>query len=184
MQKIHCRLWKCIWHVSHVIQSIQKTNFSKHGNSRSRHQRGSAGKGVFRNFTKFTGKHRCQSLFLNKFAVLSVKKNSLAVYRFFMFDINLARNEYCRAIYVDFEIKIVLLTRMEKRSTRYYIQSFQSTKGFNDYLANTKLIRQDFRSYFIGSVPWQWDIVPQRTHLTTESSVKYYYLLEKLPLCC
>ena len=101
-----------------------------------------------------------------------------------MFDINLARNEYCRAIYVDFEIKIVLLTRMEKRSTRYYIQSFQSTQGFHDYLANTKLIRQDFRSYFIGSVLWQWDIVPQRTHLTTESSVKYYYLLEKLPLCC
>ena len=85
-----------------MIQSIQKTNFSKHGNSRSRHQRGSVGKGVIRNFTKFTGNHRCQSLFLNKVAVLSIKKT---VHRFFMFDINLARNEYCRAIYVDFEIK-------------------------------------------------------------------------------
>ena len=34
--------------------------------SRSSHQRCSAKKGVLRNFTKFTGKHLCQSLFFNK----------------------------------------------------------------------------------------------------------------------
>ena len=33
---------------------------------RSSHQRCSVRKSVFRNFTKFTGKHLCQSLFLNK----------------------------------------------------------------------------------------------------------------------
>ena len=39
-------------------------------------------KGVLRNFTKFTGKHLCQSLFLNKFAVLKpahfIKKETIA----------------------------------------------------------------------------------------------------------
>ena len=37
-------------------------------------------KGVLKNFTKFTGKHLCQSLFYNKFAGLSpatlIKKKS------------------------------------------------------------------------------------------------------------
>ena len=35
---------------------------------RSSHQRCSIRKGVLRNFTKFTGKHLCQSLFFNKVA--------------------------------------------------------------------------------------------------------------------
>ena len=35
---------------------------------RSSHQRCSIKKGVFRNFTKFTGKHLCQILFFNKVA--------------------------------------------------------------------------------------------------------------------
>ena len=35
---------------------------------RSSHQRCSVRKGVLRNFTKFTGKHLCQSLFFNKVA--------------------------------------------------------------------------------------------------------------------
>ena len=35
---------------------------------RSRHQRCSIKKGVLRNFSKFTGKHLCQSLFFNKVA--------------------------------------------------------------------------------------------------------------------
>ena len=35
---------------------------------RSNHQRCSVKKGVLRNFAKFTGKHLCQSLFLNKVA--------------------------------------------------------------------------------------------------------------------
>ena len=37
---------------------------------RSRHRRCSLRKGVLRNFTKFTRKHLCQSLFLNKVAGL------------------------------------------------------------------------------------------------------------------
>ena len=39
--------------------------------ARSSHQRCSIIKGVLRNFTKFTGKHLCQSLFFNKVAGLS-----------------------------------------------------------------------------------------------------------------
>ena len=35
---------------------------------RSSHQRCSVRKGVLRNFTKFAGKHLCQSLFFDKFA--------------------------------------------------------------------------------------------------------------------
>ena len=35
---------------------------------RSSHQRCSVKKGVLRNFSKFTGKHLCQCLFLNKVA--------------------------------------------------------------------------------------------------------------------
>ena len=35
---------------------------------RSRHRRCSLRKGVLRNFAKFTGKHLCQSLFLNEVA--------------------------------------------------------------------------------------------------------------------
>ena len=38
--------------------------------SRSSHQRCSIKKGVLRNFTKFTGKHLCKSLFFNKVAGL------------------------------------------------------------------------------------------------------------------
>ena len=37
---------------------------------RSSHQRCSVTKGVLRNFTKFSGKHLCQSLFFNKVAGL------------------------------------------------------------------------------------------------------------------
>ena len=40
------------------------------GMDRSSHQRCSIKKGVLRNFTKFTGKHLCQSLFFNKVAGL------------------------------------------------------------------------------------------------------------------
>ena len=37
---------------------------------RSSHRKCSVGKGVLRNFAKFTGKHLCQSLFFNKIASL------------------------------------------------------------------------------------------------------------------
>ena len=52
--------------------------------SRGSHRRYSVKKGVFINFAKFTGKHRCQSLFLNKVAGLRpqacnfIKKETLA----------------------------------------------------------------------------------------------------------
>ena len=51
---------------------------------RSSQQRCSMKKGVLRNFTKFTGKHLCQSLFFNKVAGLRpeacnfIKKETLA----------------------------------------------------------------------------------------------------------
>ena len=38
---------------------------------RGSHQKCSVRKGVLRNFTKFTGKHLCQSLFFNKVAGLT-----------------------------------------------------------------------------------------------------------------
>ena len=43
-------------------------SFSVHEKVRSSHQRCSIEIGVFKNFTKFTGKHLCQGLFLNKVA--------------------------------------------------------------------------------------------------------------------
>ena len=38
-------------------------------NNKSSHQRCSIRKGILRYFTKFTGKHLCQSLFFNKVAL-------------------------------------------------------------------------------------------------------------------
>ena len=45
---------------------------------RSGHRRCSVRKRVLRNFAKFTGKHLCQSLFLNKNAENFIKKETLA----------------------------------------------------------------------------------------------------------
>ena len=44
---------------------------------RSSHRTCSVKKGVFRNFAKFTGKHLCQSLFLNKTAGLTFFRTPL-----------------------------------------------------------------------------------------------------------
>ena len=44
---------------------------------RSSHQRCSIKEGVLRNFTKFTGKHLCQSLFFNKVADLRPRPSTL-----------------------------------------------------------------------------------------------------------
>ena len=49
---------------------IRSENMDKMGKARISHQRRSIKKGVLRNFTKFTGKHLCQSLFFNKVAGL------------------------------------------------------------------------------------------------------------------
>ena len=46
------------------------------GDYRSNHQRCSIKNGVLRNFTKFTGKHLCQSLFFNK--VVGLRPETLA----------------------------------------------------------------------------------------------------------
>ena len=53
---------KDIWKI-HVVPSYRIF--------RSSHRRCSMNKGVVRNFTKFTGKHLCQSLFFNKVAGLA-----------------------------------------------------------------------------------------------------------------
>ena len=52
-----------------IICSEQQKFFTRYNPlriARSSHQRCSVRKGVLRNFTKFTGKQLCQSLFLNK----------------------------------------------------------------------------------------------------------------------
>ena len=51
----------------YIKQNILRVPF------RSNHQRCSMKKGVLRNFTKFTGKHLCQSLFFNKVAGLGLQ---------------------------------------------------------------------------------------------------------------
>ena len=73
----HISLWR-IWAFGpKVIGSFEISklgSLANHNNainmSRSSHQRCSMKKGVLKNFTKFTGKHLCQSLFFNKVAGL------------------------------------------------------------------------------------------------------------------
>ena len=52
--------------------------------ARSSHQRCSIKKGVLRNFTKFTGKHLCQSLFFNKVADLRTLLVNAAIWDTFI----------------------------------------------------------------------------------------------------
>ena len=56
-----------MWHIIRLCKINIKLNIKK---NRSSHQRCSIRKGVLRNFSKFTGKHLCQSLFFNKVAGL------------------------------------------------------------------------------------------------------------------
>ena len=53
-----------------ILSSSAQTSKYCKTRSRSSHQRCSMKKGVLKNFTKFTGNHLCQSLFLNKVAGL------------------------------------------------------------------------------------------------------------------
>ena len=53
-----------------------KSVVNVYANNRSSHPEVFFKKGVLRNFTKFTGKYLCQSLFFNK--VLFIKKETLA----------------------------------------------------------------------------------------------------------
>ena len=79
------------------IESILKCNQSETGElantfqiklnarvMRSSHQRSSIKKGVLRNFTKFTGKHQCQSLFFNKVAGLMTPHRTPSESRYHM----------------------------------------------------------------------------------------------------
>ena len=61
-----------IWH-SLVIWLSEKIVLNKSEICRSSHRSCSIRKGVLRNFTKFTGKHLCWSLFFNKVAVLGLQ---------------------------------------------------------------------------------------------------------------
>ena len=51
-------------------QGVKKGKQVSSTQCRSSHRKYSVGKGVFKNFAKFTGKHLCQSLFFNKAANL------------------------------------------------------------------------------------------------------------------
>ena len=53
-----------------VIMGDLNVRIGNKGKFRSSHRRCSMKKGVLKNFTKFTGKHLCQSLFFNKVAGL------------------------------------------------------------------------------------------------------------------
>ena len=65
-------IWRFIFETCNMlIRSMGNNKIRKFRiYTRSSHQRCSIKKGVLRNFTKFTGKHLCQSLFFNKVAGL------------------------------------------------------------------------------------------------------------------
>ena len=70
-------VWYMFWSFFNLIHRyfrMQILNKTIH-KYKSSHQRCSEQKGVPRNFTKFTGKHLCQSLFLNKVAGLFLLYN-------------------------------------------------------------------------------------------------------------
>ena len=73
---VTCGYYGCIWclsffysHTFIVTPTEKKKNQHEGIKNRSSHQRCSI-RGVIRNFTKFTRKHLCQSLFFNKVAGL------------------------------------------------------------------------------------------------------------------
>ena len=63
------------YHVTEAVKSKNRTiyNHGKEGPGkfRSSHRRCSVRKGALRDFAKFTGKYLCQSLFFNKFSLIS-----------------------------------------------------------------------------------------------------------------
>ena len=59
------------WQIAYINLAETKEIINQQNHIyRSSHQRWSVRRSVFTNFTKFTGKHMCQSLFLNKVAGL------------------------------------------------------------------------------------------------------------------
>ena len=67
---VHLYFFTVCFYLSNLIwdQKTKSSNNHKFCQDRSSHRRCSVRKGVIRNFTKFTGKHLWQSLFLNKVA--------------------------------------------------------------------------------------------------------------------
>ena len=65
------------WNIFLILipYNSHKKSISKYIHFRSSHQRCSVRKGVLRKFTKFTGKHMCQSLYFNKVAGLCFPVN-------------------------------------------------------------------------------------------------------------
>ena len=61
-----------LWNLRKIHRKtpVSEPLFNKVTSVRSSHRRCSVRKSVLRNFAKFTGKHQCQSLFLNKVAGL------------------------------------------------------------------------------------------------------------------
>ena len=58
--------------VRRVLPIIRRVLLSKSGMARGSRPEGFCKKGVLKNFTKFTGKHLCQSLFFNEVAGVAV----------------------------------------------------------------------------------------------------------------
>ena len=78
-------------------------------NPRSSHQKRSMKKGVLRNFTNFTGKHLCQSLFFNKVDKKKFIKKRL----------------WCRCFPVNFA-KFPRTPFLQSTSGRLFLESFPS----------------------------------------------------------
>ena len=61
-----------------MLETVCGSNYRHFQVYRSRRPRVFCEKGVLRNFSKFTEKHLCQSLFFNKVAGIAIKKETLA----------------------------------------------------------------------------------------------------------
>ena len=107
---------------------------------RSSHQRCSMKKGVIRNFTKFTGKHLCQSLFFNKVAgllqtltqVFSCEFCEISKNTFFTEHIWMAASKKFRFIWMaklntckfTFEINVIVFFSFVSDASHHFVVSF------------------------------------------------------------
>ena len=112
---------------------------------RSTHQSYSVGKGVMRNFAKFTEKHLCQSLFFNKVAGLSLQlylKETLA---------QVFSYEFCEVTKNNFFWK--WLSSMQRRiQNSHSMKSVQNTEFFSgpyfhEFRLNTEI-------YYVNLCIW------------------------------
>ena len=77
MGKFPTTMQRVTWIINFSIFDFLCQSIDHWTNQRSSYQRCSVRKRVLRNFTKFTAKHLCQSLFLNKVAGLSLLLNKV-----------------------------------------------------------------------------------------------------------